>query len=274
MIKIFSQLKDTFTDLNNRWGALGSLIIMTLAIASVVANLLQIWSYFPESQTITVPIAPVVTVGLVIVSALASLAFQISRSDVVTKRKGITQLTDIFVIRPKGELYFGDIRNILVRLGTIQQILIGISDGREVEDSGRKALQKVGKKIGLMFGDQFIDQHGVKEKTLHDMIDAWCEYDVDAGWGRFVFLPGSSEFVGSIQVRSNFLTSSLGALNLNQSLCGFLEGYISGILEVFTTFQYPLKRLNVEVTERICGIHDGGHSPCGFDFIIREIIDP
>jgi len=100
---------------------------------------LQIWSYFPESQTITVPIAPVVTVGLVIVSALASLAFQISRSDVVTKRKGITQLTDIFVIRPKGELYFGDIRNILVRLGTIQQILIGISDGREVEDSGRKA---------------------------------------------------------------------------------------------------------------------------------------
>lgn len=274
MSKIFSQLKDTFTDLNNRWGSLGSLIIMTFAIASVVANLLQIWSYFPQNQTITVPVAPLAIIGLVVVSALASVAFQISRSDIITKRQGVTQLTDIFVIRPKGELYFGDIRNILVRLGTIQQILIGISDGRETGDSGRKALQKVGKKIGLMFGDQFIDQHGVKEKTLHDMIDAWCEYDVDAGWGRFVFLPGSSELVGSLQVRSNFLTSSLGNLDLEQSLCGFLEGYISGILEVFTTFQYPLKKLNVEVTERLCGIRDGGHSPCGFDFIIREVVEP
>lgn len=272
MPKILKQLRDTYKDLSLRWGTLGSVGIITLAIASVVANILQILSYFPDNQTITIPLAPVAILAIVVVSAVASLALQIRQSDVVVKRRGKTELTNVFVVPASGELYYGDIRNVLVRLGTIQQILLGaLLINNDPEGKGKDMLKETGRKIGVAFGDQFVDQQGMRMiKTLPEMIDRWCEYDVEAGWGRFIHIPGSTDFVGSFRLRSNFLTASEGNLSLDHSLCRFIEGYISGVLDVFMTFEHPSKDLSVEVTEQECGVKDGGRTPCAFTYVIKN----
>jgi hypothetical protein len=276
-MKILSNLQQTVRDLNRRWGWLGALVIIFVTIASVVSSIMQIMGSIQPSQgvTITIPVAWLAMFSLLVVSAIVSLVFQLGSTELMVKKSGITQLTNVYVQSNRGELYYGTKRNVLLRLETIQEILRSIFiDGLEVSLANER-LRQLGNRVGLSFADGFVDQIDKQrlllgEKNLANMIDAWCDYDIEAGWGRFQYSP-VSEWLGRIEVRSNFLTTVVdGKQRLSRSICSFMEGYIAGVLELFAVVVYPTKKWHVEVTERECGVNLAGQKPCAFEFCISE----
>lgn len=280
MKRLFEWSREIILGYNKQWGSLGTLIAFFLFALSFLANILQVLGSIPESQPklFEVPIVYLILIVILAIMAISTLTIQLTSFIFsIVKRGPITRLTDIYVIHNRGELYHGGMRHVLFKLGTIQEIMHSIFIDVSNPDPVDIRLYNVGIDVGEGFADGFIDavdQRGLVqgERGLVDLIDLWCQFDVSGGWGKFVFFPGASLYQGRIEIRSNFLTAAIENPNLDhKSLCKFLEGYIAGILLIFSRVTYPQKTWNVLVQERECGIGSGGVHPCSFDFELHEV---
>jgi len=278
--KLAVRIKETVEDLNRQWTPFGTFFIISLVLASVLANFIQIGQGLPTDVTVQIPVVGLAVAVILVVAALTTIAVQINTSPgVIYKRAGITPLTDILIDRRRGELYFGNLRNVLMRIETIRHVLHSVAGFSDDADQTRRRLYRIGKQIGKDFADDFYDasNEARESQNLIDIIDAWCVYDVEAGWGKFILEPGSTEYTGTIVVRSNFLIAPIddhaheGSLVKHEaSVCGFLEGYISGILEVFVRILQPTTDWSADVSENICGLTRARDS-CHFVFNIERI---
>jgi hypothetical protein len=278
--QFIARLSEVVSDYNRRWGPLGVLLVVLLFALSFVANFVQLAGSFPQnqSQTVEIPTVYLILIVILAIMAISTLLVQLGgmlRS--IAKRGHITQLTDIYVIHNRGELFHGGMRHVLFKLGTVQEIMHAIFINEAQYSSVEIQLYEVGERVGQGFADGFIDAIDQRrvlpgDRSLIDMIDLWCEFDVSGGWGKFIFFPGASEFQGRIEIRSNFLTVPSENPTLDsKSLCKFIEGYIAGILVIFARVAHPVITWEAQVEERECGIRSGGLKPCIFDFAVKAI---
>jgi len=179
----------------------------------------------------------------------------------------------------QGALFFGNIRNVLVRVQTFRRVLQDLLE--EVpEDKRDEALHHAGARIGREFALDLENQvlapprrkawYWPKSgadfpRTLRlekDVLDVWRRYDGRAGFGWLDFdgLHGLEEEPprphGVVVLKNCFITIEPTPEDEPFRLCRFMEGYVEGFLDQAAS--------DAEVTVRsVCPA--SGHHDCRFE---------
>ncbi len=118
-------------------------------------------------------------------------------------------------------------RNVLLNNKTIQTILKALQDG------GGSQLEDAGYNAGKDFGEVVVSLQKDNLEDLDMLIEEWFRYDSNAGFGNFgkdsYLHPGSNNII-SIRLRYNFLATGRTFKEADASLCGFMRGYIRGVI--------------------------------------------
>lgn len=118
-------------------------------------------------------------------------------------------------------------RNVLLNNKTVQTILKGL------RDRGEAQLEEAGYNAGKDFGEVVVSLQKENLDDLDLLIEEWFRYDSNAGFGNFgkdtYLQPGAYNVIG-IRLRYNFLATGGTFKDPNVSLCGFMRGYIRGVI--------------------------------------------
>lgn len=137
----------------------------------------------------------------------------------------------------EGTLHYGGIRNIAIRIKTINYLMEGLLKSKYLEKSGYL--------IGQSFGYDFTNELNKEGKRLSnkDKLDRWVKYDSIAGWGKFIFTElNSDSLTGEIKIKNCF---PCNGRERDKKYCKFMEGYLRGAIN--TIFE---KDVNVEFTKK------------------------
>jgi len=158
-----------------------------------------------------------------------------------------------------GQLVIGNTLNVALRTKTLQEIFGSFL--QSFGDESFSVFRAAGKRAGMDFAvdltkelrqlrSSSIAKSGKTEAVLMDKLRLWAEYDSTTGMG--IFNVDSIEFdangmKGFVKVKNSFLSIERSG---SFSLCGFLEGYIEGVVEI-------LLGIHVEVKESECASTSG-----------------
>lgn len=188
-----------------------------------------------------------------------------------TKKRAVTPQTDLKLNSETGLISHGNMRHVLFRIGTIQEILIAADPDRVEKRDTATLLFETGKRMGDGFGRQFLAhlhefELAVHQPNLDDLIEKWCDFDVSGGWGKWHPTRLDDAFKGRIEIKYNYLTAQADPPVLEgRSLCKLLEGYITGVLQLLARAAIPGRNWTAEVHELSpCGIVSNGKKPCEF----------
>jgi hypothetical protein len=150
-------------------------------------------------------------------------------------------------------------RNVSFKVATLVNLLrhiyIGIKSMLKDEKEVDRIFEKAGYSCGIKFGAQMYETSQLSryEVSDTDIVERWCEFDSDVGFGRFhnnLKFERSEhklEVTGSINLSDNFLITSKTGEGVVH-LCPFMTGYIQGVLEMMfrATFEVTHKIENCE----------------------------
>lgn len=152
-------------------------------------------------------------------------------------------------------LLFQGTRNILLSIDTIQMIIAAALEHGDIA-----ALKELGSQVGVSFATNTLAEHIQKHAKTHhiqeqEKIQIWCDYDQTAGFGLFVdrtiFDKETREYKKYIELRYSFLTAHRYKKDL---LCPFMEGYISGVLNII--IKHPDENLEIKIKHTACNLDD------------------
>ena len=184
-------------------------------------------------------------------------------------------------VKGKG-VFLGNIRNVLLRIGTFQQVLEEfINLVPHIQNAN--LLRNMGKGIGSRFATVFSAQvlnkprwigssPGLKPVSA-ELLKVWNDYDGAAGFGvldfkEFKFPADDLKMLGTIdlgkiRLHNSFLASDRDANSPN--ICEFMEGYVEGFL---TETLREGESIEVRMT---CQGKPSSHQICEFDVkLIRQ----
>lgn len=159
-------------------------------------------------------------------------------------------------------------RNVSFKVETFQLLLQGLQDGLEtilvqngnadqVATQFRKLLFSAGERCGRRFGENLRDSWAKAEAEdrqkrvgIEERLRRWCVFDSDVGFGRFELETDSLTIRGGqfleclIILRESFLTPATdtqfqGETAVKYNLNGFLEGYVTGVMNEILRLALP-----------------------------------
>ncbi|MFC1786670.1 V4R domain-containing protein [Halobacteriota archaeon] len=150
----------------------------------------------------------------------------------------------------EGVLWKGSIRNVSLRVVTIQTILKQFKNTFDEnglsEDEYKETLKRAGYDIGKGFAKDFkivLDEQQVQErKEVQKFLNLWSDYDATAGFGRFTFNLDFTHLFGTVVLKNSFLIYNV--INGRTSHCAFMEGYIAGVIKAVTKKDVLVKEIN------------------------------
>jgi len=166
-------------------------------------------------------------------------------------------------------------RNVSFKVATLVNLLSHIYAGiTEIKsrDEADRIFEKAGHVCGTKFGAQMYESSQRSRYELNDaeVVERWCVFDSDVGFGRFhnnlTFERSAHKFevTGAINLSDNFLiTSKTGKDTVH--ICPFMKGYIQGVLEM-------MFRANFEVTHDISDCEQGSPGNKQSVFNVRTVL--
>jgi hypothetical protein len=132
-----------------------------------------------------------------------------------------------------GTVMKGNIRNVELRVETVQELLMGAMTSSAASTQGQ--LYDAGWNVGLGWSTDFMRiEEGVDVSSVEgrkQLLDDWSYYDASAGLGKFTFfVEGSSRFPSSVLVTNGFLSSQRQDVDLRIVLAGYIAGSLQGLL--------------------------------------------
>jgi predicted hydrocarbon binding protein len=165
-------------------------------------------------------------------------------------------------------------RNVSFKVATLVNLLshiyTGITEIKSREEADR-IFERAGHVCGTKFGAQMYEssRRSRYQMTDAEIVEQWCEFDSDVGFGRFHnnlrFERSEHHFEvhGSINLSDNFLiTSTIGGNTVH--ICPFMKGYIQGVMEM-------MFRANFEITHDISDCEQGGPGNQESTFNVRTL---
>ncbi len=142
------------------------------------------------------------------------------------------QKDDHFIHNEKqGTLLYGKkrIRNVAIRLESISKLLDGLLIGIPTQEK-HKRFRDAGIEVANNFSQDFMDEilEEKKEYNGKELLSLWAKYDSDVGWGAFNFDLSETDLIGMVTIKNTFLCYKKRPKDIAR--CGFLEGYIEGML--------------------------------------------
>lgn len=163
----------------------------------------------------------------------------------------------------RGILEFGPLRDVALRVETLQTILDAIVQNDPDCDT---VLEQTGKKVGETFAGDFqkvLDADlALRGRTLSltEKFKRWLKYDSKAGMGEYSGeLDQNCE--GKITIKNSFLTYRRRSRR-DKPLCAFMRGYIEGMLQEMSG-SHHIKVLHL-IQEGTCGFFDKDPERCVF----------
>ncbi len=159
-------------------------------------------------------------------------------------------------------------RNVSFKVETFQLLLLGLQDGlerslgqngnsNEIAAEFKKLLFSAGQRCGKRFGESLrelwaADEAEDRQKRvgIEERLRRWCLFDSDVGFGRFELEPDSLTIKGGqfleclIILHESFLTPATdtqfkGETAIRYNLNGFLEGYVTGVMNEILHLSLP-----------------------------------
>jgi len=125
----------------------------------------------------------------------------------------------------------GKIRNVELRVTTIQDLMLGVLSAPPGIDA-IEAMYAAGYAVGTSWSRDFTpiagDLDHVAADGLPSLLDNWAHYDATAGLGRFTFTCDGNRPT-EIVVRNGFLSAERDGVDLRHVLAGYLAGSLEGL---------------------------------------------
>jgi len=155
----------------------------------------------------------------------------------------------------KGTVYKGKIRNVELRVPTVQAVLFGVLDGETGDPSTR--LYRAGHAWGLGWSRDFLPiEQGVNYQTkegVRRLLEDWSKYDATAGMGTLSFsYDESSGLPVEAKLANGFLSIEEDGVDLRYLFGGYIAGSLDGLLAPFKksfTAVIKEKAVDLEVYE-------------------------
>jgi len=171
--------------------------------------------------------------------------------------QAVKSYKDIMMYRfvpDKGGFYYGEVRNVIARVETIQTI---VKEFMKITPKGKKKiLRNIGRSVGRSFAKDLAEQvlpgKGINTHHLSkELLDLWHEYDYRAGFANLDFTKFDIDtLTGVISNEDHFLLYRRYDEKLN--LCSFFDGYVEAVLEFFNTKKVSVRRDCVNRKHHIC----------------------
>lgn len=156
----------------------------------------------------------------------------------------------------QGCIYYGeadtDNRNILFNNETFKKILQTAQSEYQEHIQSDNVRDTLLYKLGYSASSRFAKHFQKHLETQHiafaltSWLKAWTSYDSDAGFGKMEVRPISAEHeTAQVVIHQSFLTHGHD-YGGNRSLCGFMIGYIEGLLKNFAAALYHEEGLDRE----------------------------
>lgn len=147
-------------------------------------------------------------------------------------RDSLAQATGINKDVEAGTVQKGAIRNVELRVRTVQEILLRalLADPATQRD----ALYAAGVEWGKGWSEDFVEiEQGVDVSSAEGVkaiLSDWTYYDATAGLGRIEFEFGADHLPTQVTVRNGFLSIERDEADLRNLFAGYLAGSLDGLL--------------------------------------------
>jgi len=246
----------------DKWKVRVAGIGIVLGIAAFIGNIL-IPAIEPEplrKATFSIFIILVSFAFLFVIAFIFRTLLDLQRTSIRrSSREYIGELLEgVFTYRfdpQRGGFYYGKVRNVVARVRTFQDLVLGFVKGMRKSDRN-SLLTRVGHEVGSSFAEVLRNEVLPEQKIRYDvlskeMLDLWYKYDYRAGFATFDFDGFDPVSVaGTIQIRGHALNYQ--RTNEDPILCSFFHGYLEGVLSYFSAHDIELKST----------CHKGKHTVC------------
>lgn len=156
----------------------------------------------------------------------------------------------------RGTITKGNIRNMIVRCSTFNEIMKGI---RDVDNDG-SLIEKIGIGIGKSFATDFNreielkrskGEETISSKDVLGLLKLASIYDQSAGWGKIDYSKLDTNYSGKIVIEHCFIMEDGDNI---EYMCKFVRGYLKGLL--VKMFNLDENRLVIEGCGN-CELHRG-----------------
>ena len=173
----------------------------------------------------------------------------------------------------EGVLYIGEEPNVAFRIDTIQIILNAMESRLGDSERFKTLSSEVGFEVGYKFFEDLLITNRKRfikpGRRISEKLDLWSEYDSATGLGVFedavVYQSkkgNRAQVGGQVVVKNSFLIHGRTA---EKPYCGFMEGYIRGIIEkILESEKLSPANGSSYVEEKECGCMTGKNE-CHFE---------
>ena len=153
----------------------------------------------------------------------------------------------------RGTVLKGTIRNVELRVPTVQSILLGTLDPTAPDSNLR--LYNAGRNWGIEWSKDFMPLESsasvASKEGIRKLLDDWSYYDATAGMGRLSFEYDDVTGLPTKAIVSNgFLSTEHGGIDLRHLIGGYIAGSLDGVLAgTHRTFAATLSTTSVTADE-------------------------
>lgn len=147
-------------------------------------------------------------------------------------RSSIAESTGVHKNVETGEVKKGDIRNVELRLETVQDVLL--SALLAAPERRSEALYETGVAWGRDWSKDFAkieDSYDISTpEHVKRVLEDWSYYDATAGMGRILFLYNGDGLPTEAEVVNGFLSIERDGVDLRLLIAGYIAGSLDGLL--------------------------------------------
>jgi hypothetical protein len=164
------------------------------------------------------------------------------REEVQGIRSSLAAATGIHKDLALGEVRKGAIRNVELRLQTVQEVLLGTLLAEPSRQA--HALYETGIKWGESWSQDFAQIEDTPELSTPDhikrVLEDWSAYDGSAGMGRIYFRYGPDGLPNEAEVVNGFLSIERDGADLRNLIGGYIAGSLNGLFRRAVEFNATL----------------------------------